>query len=174
MNSQFAQCLSVQKQLLLCESVSEARVIRPLSAKGSVQADDPEGTECALLELAVAVGIHSSANHGFVSLLVGGSSHAAVPLREFANFLVPSVPSNSTGNAHGSFKKLQVREHDLQATKVAGVCYNRAIQSLLALALLLEQVASAVALIGNTTAARLPDTFFSAAVGLHLWHGWGV
>jgi hypothetical protein len=35
-------------------------------------------------------------------------------------------------------------------------------------------VASAVALIGNTTAARLPDTFFSAAVGLHLWHGWGV
>lgn len=69
---------------------------------------------------------------------------------------------------------LEVRSEVLDSVLIRRMHQHRTIQALLALALLLQKVVPAMALHGKLARSGLPDSFLSAAVGLHLRHEKGV
>ncbi len=69
-------------------------------------------------------------------------------------------PERSRGVTEG----LEIREETLQGSCIGSANHNSAVQALLALALLLQQVAAAVALHGNLAGASLSDSLLCAAV----------
>ncbi len=122
MDSEFAQYLAVESDLLHFESLDELRVANTLGAQSGVDAHDPEAAEVTLLQLAVAVGVYTSADHGFICLLECGTAHAAVTLRKSANLFVTTVPNNSTFDAHG----LKVRDESGETLDVRAVSKDSA------------------------------------------------
>ena len=101
---------------------------------------------------------------------VGG---AAAHLGELAHLLVSAMPNDTSLNAHGERERLQVGNEWGDVREVRRMDEHRAIQALLALALLLEKVVTAVALHGELSAPGAPQTLLCAAVGLELRHGRG-
>lgn len=166
MNRQLAQRLAVESHFLLRQLIDKDGVADALHLQRSADACDPECAEAALLELAGDVGVGAGADHRFVRLHEGRAAHAAVALRESADLLVSAMPDDASFNAHGS----EGGDQGLEGSDVRGVSDNRAIETLLALALLLEQVTAAAAFERVLTAPCSPDTFLRAAVGLHFWH----
>jgi hypothetical protein len=65
---------------------------------------------------------------------------------------------------------LEIRDNSSKSRYIAIIGNNGAIQTLLALALLLEQVTATTALKGKLTGSCALKTLFAAAVGLNLWH----
>ncbi len=119
-----------------------------------------------LLALAIAVCVLACLDDGFLSLLHRRALHAAVTLRERTNGFDASVPMDTTFDSHG----LQIREEKCEGAFVRRMHEFRAIQALLALALLHEEVVAAVAVESQFSASGTTDTLLRAAVGLELWH----
>ena len=159
-NGQFAERLAVEGDLLLRECLDELRVTNAIGAECGVEAGDPQTAELALLATTVREGIYTGTNDCFVCFYERRGTHAAVPLGKLQDLLVTTVPNNTTFNAHG----LESRDEGGEATKVTATGHDGAWETLLALALLLEEVTAATACEREFTTARLPKTFLGAAV----------
>ncbi len=167
MDRKLRENFAVQGDLLFLQSFCKARVCDSLCAESRVKTDNPERTEITLLEPAVAVGTLPRADHRFVRFDERGAAHAAVAFRKSANLLVSAVPNNSTFDAH---KVLKMRDESFDTTLVDARENNRAVQTLLTAALLLQEVAPAAALERELAATGFPEPLLRAAVGLHLGH----
>ncbi len=89
-----------------------------------------------------------------------------IALCELLHLLVPAVSDDSALYSHG----LEVRDEVFNGVLVAWMQHDCAIQTLLPLALLLQQVVAAVALHFQLAGSGLTDSLLCAAVGLKLRH----
>ncbi len=163
------ESFAVQDDLAVFESLDEARVVKTLSAKRTGQTNSPQSAECALLEAAIAVRVLTSLDDGFLTLLHGGTLHTTVTLGHLMKLLGAAMPMNTTCNTHDR-RGLNVWEQKRDVALIARRHHFRAVQTLLALALLLEKMAATIALECETAGAGLADSFLSAAMGLEFRH----
>ena len=161
--------LAIEQDILLLHSFDETRVRDAVRPQRGIEADDPETAEIALLDTTILVRIHAGADDGLIRLHVGRTAHAAVPLRECANFLVSAMPNDTSLDAHD----LEIGEETSDRSNVRGMSHDRTRETLLALVLLREKVIAAVTPERVRTASGLPDALLGAAVGLELGHGDG-
>lgn len=163
MDSKLGQNFAIQLDAFLVELADEDRVLASGHAHGGVQANDPERTEVALVLLAIHVRVLTSFHNCFLCLCIGRTASGLVAFGKLANLLVSAVPNNTSLNAHGS-GELDIRNESFNRRDVCRIKHNRAVHALLALALLLEQVVTAVAFHSQLAASGLANSLLCAAV----------
>lgn len=160
-DGKLGESLAVEGDASLLERRDELRVTDTLGTNSCIETNGPEVAERALLELSVTVGVLSGLDDGFLTLLHRRALHTTVTLREGAHGFDSTMPVNSTFDSH---RGLDVRNEMCECTLVGRMHELRAVQALLALALLHEQVIAAVAVKRQLSAASATNTLFGAAV----------
>ena len=164
-DGKLGESLAIKGNLRLGESRDERGILVSKWAESSVETNVPERTECALLQLAIAVCVLTSLDDGFLGLLHRCTLHAPIALHESLELLGPSVPMNTAFHSHGiKRKRLDMWDEVLESTLVCRMHELRAIQTLLALALLEEKVTLAVPIECKFPASCAVNTLLGAAV----------
>jgi len=171
-NRELGEHLAIDLHALLREPVDEHGVLGSRTADRGIETDDPETAEIALLLFAVHVGVLSRLDHALLRLHERRATDALIALCELADLLMPAMPDYAAFDAHDRKKKSEIREERLHEPLVRRVDKKRPVEPLLALILLLKEMASTVALDCIFTGTGYPDPFLCAAVRLELTHTW--
>jgi len=168
-DGEFAECFSVEGDLLLRETSDEDRIAYTFGPQRSVKARNPQRSEVALLLSAIAEGMPPRLQHRLIGFLKRRVVLIHEPASEFADFLVTPMTDDSAFDAHDCLG----REQRLHRSLKGGMDKHGAVEALLTLLLLLQQMIPAMPFDRKLPPSGFPESLLGAAVGFHLWHGEG-
>jgi len=167
MNRQLRKHLTINGDFLLEEDPHHRGVLEPALAECGIQTHDPEGAEITLLAAAIFVRMLPGLHHGLLRHDERLGAHAAVALGKLADLCMTPMTDDTSFYTHGS---LSVGSNRREHFIVYRTHHERALQILLAPALLLKQVTAATALEGDFACAGAENALLGTAVRFELGH----